>query len=143
MGFIHPDHGRISIETRGDHSFIIHAGYGFTIGTEEVGKLAPGTVFVATDPREPNPEAGEKEKLTWRLRGLFEDHVEAAEEQFSTVAVFPLNRRVEVPGTQGFDEDAPLAKVWNGIEGGHPHPEFAREDMDDLIAALVEVRDKS
>lgn len=143
MGFVHPNHGRIAIETRGNHSFIIHAGYGFSVGTEEIGHLKPGTIFVATDPREPNPEEGEKEKRVWRLKALYEDKAEATDEQFSTVAVFPLKRQVEVPGTEEFDESEPLAKVWNGVKGGRPHPEFKREDLDDLINALVEVKDKS
>lgn len=143
MGFIHPQHGKIAIETRGDHSFIIHAGYGFSVGTAKIKDLSPGTVFVATDPRAPNPAPGEeKEKLVWRLDGLFEDRAEAKDEQFSTVAVFPLDRVVEVPGTEDFDEEAPLARVWNGVEGARVHPEFAYEDLEDLISALVEVRDR-
>jgi hypothetical protein len=143
MGFIHPTHGRISIETRGDYGFIIHAGYGYKPGTATIGDLKPGATFVSTDPRESNPEEGEKEKLSWKVRAVYEDRVEAAEEQFSTIAVFPLNRKVEVPGTEDFDESEPLARSWNGVEGAHPHPEFKREDLDDLIDALVEVRDKS
>lgn len=136
MGQLHKPHGRITVETRRDFGFIIHANYGVRIGRRPVGELKPGSLFHATD-----PETGEA--YVFRLVSLFEDRAEARTDQFSSLRTFPLEQEVEVPGTEEFDPDDPLGETWNGRadgDGGHPHPEFKREDLDDLIDALTEAR---
>jgi hypothetical protein len=136
MGHVHEQHGKIAIETRGDTGFIIHAGYGFQPGRKPIGELKPGATFIASR------SSSDEEPRAWKLRGLFESHAEATCQQTSATAHFKLTDRVEVPGTEEFVDDAALAKAWNG-EDARGHPEFLREDLDDLIAALVEVRDRS
>lgn len=121
MGHIYEDHGKIAVEGRRE-SFYVHAGYGYRQATRPVGDLHPGDEFDYRGGR-------------CKLYALFADHalvlVDAAEPD-----------RVELTELVGiddqeFDETEPLGRVWRE----HPHPEFAIEDLDDLIAALTEYRE--
>lgn len=147
MGHINRQHGRIAIETKGGVGFIIHAGYGMRLERRQVGELKPGTIFFAPDPRRGDAAGGgppvdnPPEQFTWRVHAVYEDKVEATEEQFSTIADFRPGREVEVANTEVFDETLPLARSWNGSES-NGHPEFLAEDIDDLIAALQEAKGK-
>lgn len=123
MGGIRDDFGRICIETDRD-GFTIHASYGFVPKRVEIGTLRPGDEFFLD---------GRKMKLS----ALYELSAEATDAQFSAVTTFDnLEKLVEVDD-QDFDETAPLARLWNE----YPHPVFAVEDLNDLIAALKDVKE--
>lgn len=123
MGMIHDDHGKILIETRHE-SFIIHASYGYKQAERPVGQQRPG-------------DNVRLDGYNWTIHALYADHA--------------CLHRLDVPN---MSRDV-LLNVFVGIddvddaEGSHAawwreagHPEFANEDLDDLIAALVEVRDR-
>ncbi len=130
MGMIHDDHGKISIETRCE-SFIIHAGYGTVPGLYPLRDFAAlGEEFVAR--REDTDEM-----RRWTVTLIAEDRIEGREAVSSVVQSFDPGIVVERPGFEN-DAEGSHAAWWR--EAGHP--EFANEDLDDLIAALVEVRDR-
>lgn len=123
MGGIRDDFGRICIET--DHDgFTIHASYGYVPKRIAIGTLRPGDEFFFD---------GHKMKLT----ALYELSAEATELQFFAVTTFDnLEILVEIDD-QEYDDTAPLARLWNE----YPHPIFAVEDLNDLIAALKDVKE--
>lgn len=128
MGGIRRDFGRISIESR-SQSFIIHANYGYETGKKAVGDLDFETDFIAALPERP------EDRRIWRIRSKMADHVNAAETQFSSLCDFPNELLVEVPGFE-VPAEGGFAEIWREW-----HPEFANEDLDDLIAALQELRE--
>lgn len=124
MGFIHESHGTISIETRRE-SFIIHAGYGYEPGLFPLRDFAVlGAEFVA-------------ESHHWIVTLIAEDRIEAREVTSGVVEAFDPGNVVERPGYEQHAEGS-FAALWR-----EPHPEFANEDLQDLIDALVEVADKA
>src|SRR3954453_16120299 len=122
MGGLREDFGRMSIETRRE-SFYVHAGYGYQPWRRKLGDLAL-RAEVSLDGKR------------WRIFALTEDYVGIREQQFSTERELPPDTEVVVPG---YEEDAPgpHAAHWREF----PHPEFLYEDLDDLIAALEDLRD--
>lgn len=129
MGVVHETHGKISVEEK-DKTFVVHAAYGWENAKVEIGALRPGTEFRAA-------LAGSPEDVrTWRLRQLTEDSAEAVEPSTRTRQTFTLDTIVEVVGRRAFDYNSTLGSMWQRIE----HPEFAYEDLDDLIRALAEYR---
>jgi hypothetical protein len=128
MGLIHDRQGKISIEEN-TSTFVVHAAYGWHDARVPVGDLRPGTEFRAALKDSPS------DVRTWRLRQLTEDSAEAVDST-RTRQPFALDTVVEVVGRRAFDPNDDLGSVWQRIE----HPEFAYEDLDDLIRALVEYR---
>lgn len=130
MGMTRKKFGRISIETRG-RSFYIHASYGYSFGRRLVGSLDFDTEFIHPDTRD-----------LCTIVAKFPAQVSAypIDGSRSSGAAYSImnNTLVEVPGTEEFDNKNALA--WRWVE--MPHPEFLLEDVDDLIAALTELRDQ-
>lgn len=130
MGHVYEDHGTISIEGRRE-SFVVHAGYGYTPGLYQLRDFATlGDEFVA-----PMREVACEPMRHWSVSLIAEDRIEARESVSSVVQSFDPGQVVERPG---FEQraDGPHAEWWR--EAGHP--EFALEDLDDLIAALTDYR---
>lgn len=130
MGFIHEDHGRISIETRRE-SFIIHAGYGYVPGVFQLRDFAAlGAEFMA------KRDGADTDLRSWAVTLIAEDRIEAREAVSSVIQSFDPGRMVERPGFE-LAAEGPSAAWWR--EAGPP--EFDNEDLDDLIEALAAVKD--
>lgn len=129
MGQIRDNFGRIAVESRSE-SFYVHAAYGYSPKRVQINTLGLGDTFIAQ-------REGTAEMRRWRVSLIAEDRVEGREEVSSVIESFLPGTVVVDPDGESFDADEPLAKLWNN----HPHPEFAVEDLDDLIAALVDYRE--
>ena len=131
MGFIRRAVGRFTIETRSE-SFYIHADYGYRPGTRMLRDLPLDAEFFAEAP-------GTGRRGPWVVTVLTREYVTGA--PIGPKALFPVrfdpDTLVEVPDYQ-VESDHPLGRLWRD----HPHPEIEYADLDDLIAALVEVRDE-
>jgi hypothetical protein len=137
MGFIRGSFGRITIEARSE-SFKVHADYGYRPKRSPAHDLQPGDTF----------------RFIGRPTSTTEDPVGSVMcvetlgvDQFGTVGggVYPRDDtqviRCDVAGGPlGVEEDpggGALGEIWIGS----PHPEFFLADLDDLIAALTDLRE--
>lgn len=141
MGQIRSDFGSISIESRSE-SFIIHPGYGWRSLRKPIGDVQPGEHFMLV---------AEPGRLYY-CNGITVDSVEVIERgvvdgvEVSRNGSFPRNGDEQVipcdsdgnPLDQEEDPDSgTFGKHWR--EDGHP--EFLRQDLPHLIAALEDLRD--
>jgi hypothetical protein len=123
MGHIHENHGLITIETHRE-SFTIHAGYGYRQVQGPVSDKRPGTVVLGLDGCE------------WKVHAHYEDYVTLVQtDNDTTTCDVAPDFVVLVDGEEEVDDTDPLGKLWRN----YPHPEFANEDIDNLIAALIVV----
>jgi hypothetical protein len=128
MGGIRETFGRIATETRRT-SFYVHASYGFSVGRYPVGGLDFDTEFI-------DPTTGKVCTITAKYRGDVAAYPVDGSCAPGAAYSIPNGTLVAVPGTEEFDGEDPLGRQWHD----YPHPEFAYEDLDDLIAALEELR---
>ncbi len=124
MGMIHDDHGKISIETRRE-SFIIHAGYGYKQAERPVGQQRPG-------------DNVRLDGYNWTIHALYADHACLHRLDVPNMSRDVLLDVLVGIDAQDVDESDSIGSLWRE----YPHPEFANEDLYDLIAALIDVRDK-
>lgn len=117
MGHIYDDHGVVSIEGRRE-SFIVHASYGYKQAER------PG-------------DNVRLDGFNWTIHALYADHV-----CLHRLDVPNMNRDVLIDELVVIDDsdkaECSFAESWREWQ-----PEFASEDLDDLIAALVDYREST
>lgn len=139
MGLIRDNFGRITIESRRE-SFYIRPNYGYTREHPQVplSKIEVGQCFRYSLPGEFDAEpwqvvgqliAATLVKPATRSQAGEGDRVDPA------VMVHPVGSHYE-PEYVEVEIDTPFARYWRE----RPAPEFLNEDIDDLIAALQDLR---
>jgi hypothetical protein len=120
MGMILNQHGHITCEARRE-SFYVHTDYGYEPELFRLGELTLGTEFAY-------------DGTMYKVSLLAEDRVEGRDVQFSSIHTFSPDAMVTRPGFAK-DAEGAFAEHWRG-----PHPEFRLADIDDLVAALDELK---
>lgn len=137
MGILLNEHGPFTIEERRE-SFYIHASYGLEPRTEQLDTIRVGRLFKKTIDGPPFQVVGQLMDCVLVKRA---DRVQPGEgDRFDRrLIVIPIEG--EDRGYSPIDSqenDHPLGRIWRE----HPHPEIELKDLDHLIAALQELKER-
>lgn len=135
MGHIYEDHGRVCVEGRRE-GFIVHASYGLKPLECKLSDVKPGDHFRDVD-RETVYQVFAQ--LAGKTSVEPVGKPELRGDRPNDVVVVPTTGAPHyAPVDSMNDDDDPLGRLWRDF----PHPEFASDDLDDLILALADYRNK-
>lgn len=138
MGHIRKDFGKITLESRRE-SFYIHPSYGYRREYPQtaLNTIPVGECFRYAVDDEPWQVVGQLMGATL-VKSAVRTHPGEGDrvEGSSRVMVHPAPRPDHKALSEEVAAEGPFAEHWRDT----PHPEFLNEDIDDLIAALEELR---
>lgn len=138
MGFIRQAFGRITIESRSE-SFYISPSYGWRREYSQVPlrDITVGQCFRFTLDGEPKQVVGQLMGVTL-VKSALQTQPGDGDQQSAQTMVHPVGASPAYePDYEEVEADGNFARHWRET----PNPEFFNEDIDDLIAALEELRD--